>query len=159
MLPDYPSSRRNKPVPLLVIEDNKDHELLIAYSLRAKIPQAQPVFAHTTQEALIHLVLTGTDPKAFPRLVLLDLYVPNVSQGWATLTEIRKQYRLLPVIILSSYQDDDLVKRAYELGANSFLVKPTSLDEWESTFQMLDEYWFGTTTLPPLPNNITLLSP
>lgn len=156
MFPDYPSSRRHKQVPLLVIEDNQDHKLLIAYSLRTKVPQCQPVFAHTTEEALIHLVLTYTDSQTFPQLVLLDLYIPDIAQGWLTLIELRKQYRLLPIIILSSCQDDEVVKKAYELGANSFISKPIRLDEWESTFQLLNEYWFSMTTLPPLPNNYSV---
>jgi CheY-like chemotaxis protein len=149
MLPDYLRSRRNKPVPLLVIEDNKDHQLLIGYSLRAKMPQTKPVFAETPEEALTHLQLTYDEPNAFPRLVLLDLYLPTLSQGWQVLTELRTRYPRLPIIILSSHQTPSLVEKAYELGAHSFLCKPSSIEDWESSFRVLNEYWFSTITLPP----------
>ena len=56
-------------------------------------------------------------------------------------------YPLLPVIILSSEQDQSLVNKAYQLGAHSFLGKPSSLEEWENHFQMIKEYWLWTVTL------------
>lgn len=148
MLPDYLSSRRNKPVSLLVIEDNEDHQLLISYSLKEKVPRAKAIFAHSAQEALIHLQLNQANITTFPQLILLDLYLPDLSEGWKLLAELRKHYPLLPIIVLSSSKDTDIVRQAYELGAHSFLSKPSSLDEWESTFQSLNDYWFGIISLP-----------
>ncbi|RZK75601.1 MAG: response regulator [Pedobacter sp.] len=148
MLPDYLSSRRNKSVPILVIEDNEDHQLLINYSLKAKMPRATPVFAHTAQEALSHLQFTCTDSKAFPQLVFLDLFLPNLFEGWKLLTDLKKHYPLLPIVVLSSSKDIDIIRQAYELGAHSFLSKPSSLDDWESTFRTLNEYWFDIISLP-----------
>lgn len=152
MLPDYRSSRRNKSVSLLVIEDNEDHQLLIGYSLKAKVPRANPVFAHTAQEALRHLQFTCTDPEAFPQLVFLDLFLPDLSEGWELLTDLKKDYPLLPIIVLSSSKDTDIIRQAYVLGAHSFLRKPSSLDEWESTFRTLNEYWFNLISLPSRSN-------
>ncbi|AUD06782.1 response regulator [Spirosoma pollinicola] len=148
MLPDYLSSRRNKSVPVLVIEDNTDHQLLIGYSLKAKVPRANPIFAQTAQEALRHLQSTCTDLGTFPQLVLLDLFLPDLAKGWALLTDLKKGYPLLPIVVFSSSKDIGIVRQAYELGAHSFLSKPSSLDDWESTFQTLNEYWFNIASLP-----------
>jgi len=141
-------SNRNKSFPLLVVEDNKDHQLLIGYSLRAKIPLAQPVFASSAKEARTHLEITFDKQEDFPQLVLLDLYLPDPTLGWQLLKDIRARYPRLPVIILSSHQDAAVVETAYELGAHSFINKPMDLDEWEHYFRVLNDYWLGTVTLP-----------
>ncbi|RZM22627.1 MAG: response regulator [Pedobacter sp.] len=147
-VPNRQRSNRNRAFPLLVIEDNKDHQLLIGYSLRAKIPLAQPVFASSVTEALTHLKITFDKQEDFPQLVLLDLYLPDPSLGWKLLKDIRTRYPRLPVIILSSHQDEAVVETAYELGAHSFINKPMDLDEWEHYFRVLNDYWLGTVTLP-----------
>lgn len=149
-LPNRQRSNRSKSFPLLVVEDNKDHQLLIGYSLRAKIPLAQPVFASSVKEALIHLKITFGIQEDFPQLVLLDLYLPDPALGWQLLKDIRTHYPRLPVIILSSHHDADVVETAYELGAHSFINKPMDLDEWEYYFRVLNEYWLGTVTLPSM---------
>ncbi len=133
--------------PLLVVEDNKDHQLLIGYCLRAKIPQAEPIFASTVQETLTFLKIAFAHQKTFPRLAILDLYLPRLTDGLELLNQLRTRYPLLPVIILSSQPDQSLVNKAYQLGAHSFLGKPQSLEEWEHQFQSLKDYWFNTVTL------------
>lgn len=133
-------------IPLLVVESNKDHQLLIGYCLRAKIPQAEPIFAMTAQEALSFLARSFTE-RSFPKLLIFDLSLPETSQGFALLKEVRRQYPLLPTIILSSEQDQDLVNKAYQLGAHSFLGKPSNLEAWENYFQIIKEYWFWTVNL------------
>ena len=149
MLTDYPRSSSTKIFSLLAIEDNTDHQLLIGYSLRARIPQAQPIFAKTPDEALGYLQAACSDPDVFPRLVLLDLYLPNLNQGWQLLAELRSRYPRLPIVVLSSNQEPAVISQAYELGAHSFLSKPLGIDNWEYCFQVLNEYWFGTITLSP----------
>lgn len=134
-------------IPLLVVDKNKDHQLLIGYCLRTKIPQVEPTFATTTQEALYFLERSFNQKEGFPKLLLLDLSLPDTIHGFALLKEIRICYPLLPVIILNSEQDQDLINKAYQLGAHSFMGKPLSLEEWESHFQMIKEYWLWTVTL------------
>ncbi|WP_460937034.1 response regulator [Spirosoma humi] len=141
-------------IPLLVVDKNKDHQLLIGYCLRTKIPQVEPTFATTTKETLSFLKRSFNFLKRsfnqrenFPKLILLDLSLPKTSHGFALLEEIRILYPLLPVIILSSEQDQPLVNKAYQLGAHSFLGKPSILEEWENHFQMIKEYWLWTVTL------------
>ena len=134
-------------IPLLVVDKNKDHQLLIGYCLRTKIPQVEPTFATTTQDALTFLKHSSDQQENFPKLLLLDPSLPKTIHGFALLEEIRIRYPLLPVIILSSEQDQPLVNKAYQLGAHSFMGKPLSLEEWENHFQLIKEYWFWTVTL------------
>lgn len=133
----------------LVIEDNPDHQLLIGYSFRASIPQAEPVFASSAAEARTYLQQSHIQKKCFPRFVLLDLYLPQIELGWQLLKEIRAAYPALPIIVLSAYDNKACVQQAYTLGAHSFIVKPSSLPEWEACFEQFGSYWLKTVTLPP----------
>ncbi|MBC3784222.1 response regulator [Spirosoma utsteinense] len=144
---------RKKSVPILVIEDNPDHQLLIGYSIRATMPQAEPVFVYTPTEALAHLHTSS--PKAFPSLVLLDLSLPALAdtspcldQGWQLLSELRTSYPRLPIIVLSHHNEKAVYEKAYELGVHSYINKPMGLDAWEACFEVLNAYWFGTVRLP-----------
>ncbi|QDK80217.1 response regulator [Spirosoma sp. KCTC 42546] len=147
MDPDQRLHQKNV-FPILVVESNKDHQLLIGYCLRAKIPQAEPIFADNPEDALSFLGYSAAEPRAFPWLVLQALLLPQLSNGLALLTEIRSRYPLLPVVVLSSQQEAGLVEKVYLAGAHSLLVKPASLTEWELHFHTLNEYWFNIVTLP-----------
>lgn len=148
MLADLHCRHPNKSFPLLVIEDNEDHQLLIGYSIRCQMPHVQPVFATSAEEALSYLESTCGDQSVFPSLVLMDIYLPDPEQGWYALREMRAMYPCLPILVLSSYEYPDLVDKAYELGANSYLSKPITLEGWEANFQSIDTYWLCTATLP-----------
>ena len=139
---------QQRSVPVLVVDANADHQLLIGYSLRISVPEVEPVFAATDQEALAYLKRCEASPAAFPQLVLLDPYSPQAETGWQLLKEIKMRYPHLPVFVLSALRDSDDVRRAYELGANSFIGKPTNLPQWEEQFQILRTYWLQVVTLP-----------
>lgn len=149
MLSDYLGSRQTQALPILIVEDDPDHQQVIAYSLKTKIPRAQPIFAATPDEAQIYLQRSQSKSDSFPRLVLLDLLMPDLETGWQLLTELREWYPRLPIVILSGYAEEDIIKKAYELGANSFLAKPSQYETWQHCFQVLNQYWFETITLPP----------
>lgn len=148
MLADFQRRHPVQSFPLLIIEDNDDHQLLIGYSIRSSIPQGQPVFASSAEEALIYLESTCGAGLVFPSLVLLDIYLPDPEEGLYALREIRASYPLLPILVLSNCQDYDLIEKVYELGANSFMNKPITLEGWESNFQSIDTYWLCTVRLP-----------
>jgi CheY-like chemotaxis protein len=79
-----------------------------------------------------------------PRLVLLDLKMPRVT-GFDVLAWMRndEQLRAMPVVVLSSSNHDADVKRAYDLGANSYLLKPVGFDALVEIARSLDQYWLG----------------
>lgn len=135
--------------PILVVEDNADHQILIGRALSLSFPQARLVFSDTAQQALAYLQSSLTQQAPLIRLVLLDIYLPRAESGWQLLTTIRTDYPLLPVVAFSAQQTPDDVKRAYQLRVHSFLAKPLIVDEWSRYFETLRIYWMETVTLPP----------
>lgn len=139
---------------LLVDDDTNDH-VLIRRSFQRAPTTTRIVVAHNGDEALSYLSGTGdfSDRKQFPLpdAILLDLKLPRRS-GLEVLTWIRKHasLRRIPVIILtSSYQEED-VRSAYELGANSYLVKPVDLEDLETMMARVAEYWTSLNRPPDL---------
>lgn len=149
MLAERLINTHNRSLLVLVVENNPDHQLLIGYSMRARMPEAEPVFLLDVHEAITYLDQCLITKAPFPQLVLLDIHLPQPGSGWQLLKEFRAHYPRLPVIVLSTRQDQDDVKRAYELGAHSFIEKPSGLQHWEHHFQALRTYWLGTVSLPP----------
>ncbi|WP_461102196.1 response regulator [Spirosoma koreense] len=146
---DDKRNRQKRSFPLLVVETNEDHQLVIQYSLLHSMPQAEAVYTSTAEETLRYLRIASITRLNFPRVVLLDLFMPAPETGFQLLAEIRQTYPRLPIIVLSGSQEEDLIRQAYELGASSYLSKPTSLDAWERCFLVFNLYWSGTVTLPP----------
>lgn len=84
-----------------------------------------------------------------PNLILLDLNMPR-KNGRETLKEIKgdPELQLIPVVILTTSTSDIDVDDAYNLGANSFIVKPIDLDDFMKTIHSIEQYWLHTVRLP-----------
>jgi CheY-like chemotaxis protein len=132
--------------PILIVEDLPADALLIARAFKkAKI--ATPLaFVTDGQQAIDYLSGAGSysDRSLFPLpfLMLLDLKLP-VRDGFEVLEWIRQQVGMkrLPTVILTSSSRSPDVNRAYDLGANSYLVKPVEDDSLVSIFRQLNMYW------------------
>jgi len=85
-----------------------------------------------------------------PSLVLLDLKLPRKS-GFEVLEWVRQQpeLRMLPIVIFTSSAHDHDVHRAYALGANAYLVKPSSLDKLSETVKAIKDFWLTLNRIPP----------
>ncbi|SOD83295.1 response regulator [Spirosoma fluviale] len=147
-MPDEQRRNQKSSFPLLVAVANKDHQLLIQYSLLASMPQAQAAFASTGDDAVAYLA-ESIAKEPFPRLVLLDVYLPSLQAGYQLIKHVKKTYPFLPIVAISGDSDAGIVKHAYELGVHSFLIKPVYLEEWEHYFRVFNAYWSGVVTLPP----------
>ncbi len=131
---------------ILVVEDLVTDARLIERSMKkAKI--ANPLTLVTDgQQAIEYLSATGayTDRSKHPLpvMVLLDLKLPK-RDGFEVLQWIKQQDHLkrIPVVVLTSSSRSPDVNRAYDLGANSYLVKPVDDDSLVELFQSLDVYW------------------
>jgi len=77
-----------------------------------------------------------------PDLMLLDLKMPRLS-GFDVLTWVRQEEKCrgLPIVVLSSSNHDEDIKRAYSLGANSYLVKPVGFDSLVEVVKVIHQYW------------------
>lgn len=138
---------------ILLVEDNSDNVLLIQRAFRkANIPHLLQVVGDG-DSAIFYL--SGTDSYAdrerypLPMLMLLDLKIPGKS-GHEVLIWLRQQPTLkrLPVVILTSSRETTDIDRAYDLGANSYLVKPVGFDNLLDMMKSLQVYW-GALNQPP----------
>jgi two-component system, response regulator len=115
------------PMPVILLVDDDDGHLMVAQRAitRAQL-EVDVHVAHTGSEALRELGLEngGMPADNVPVLVMLDLSMPGVS-GWDVLQRLRRDGRgkQIPVVVVSSSGRPEDVRRSYELGANSYLVK------------------------------------
>ncbi|MEZ0483920.1 response regulator [Fibrella aquatica] len=142
-----------KRARILVVEDNDDYWVLIQRAMFQVLPEVMPVRAASKEEAHELLTAWSRDEWDMPKLVLLDLYLPNREHGWQVLDEIRNLMtpcNQVPVVILSSSDTQDDITEAYRRGSSSYLVKPTAFAEWLNYFKQVRTYWWETVTLPPM---------
>lgn len=138
--------------PVLLVEDSSDDALLIQRAFR-KAALAAPTRVEDGEAALAYLAGEGryADRAAhpIPALVLLDLKLPRKS-GLEVLEWLRAQstLRRLPVVMLTSSRETGDIARAYDLGANSYLVKPVAYEDLARMIAALDLYWLRLNERP-----------
>ncbi|MBI2511857.1 MAG: response regulator [Opitutae bacterium] len=143
---------------LLVVEDDENDVFFLRRALQSTGTEVDLHVAPDGRQALDYLLgRQGYEDRAkhpLPSLVLLDLKVPYIS-GLDVLRQIRAtpELRKLVVVVLTSSALDSDVVQAYEIGANSFLVKPSRLDEQKLLAQRIADYWLGANLAPPLKNS------
>lgn len=142
-----------KGTTILLVEDTADDEHLIK-RLLAKVNLVNNlVVMRDGAEALDYLFGTGAcakrDATQMPAVVFLDLKLPKVS-GLEVLRRIRAdaRTRLLPVVILSSSQEEQDLSQSYSLGANSYIRKPVDYTEFTEAVQQMGYYWLSLNELP-----------
>jgi len=141
-----PSAAAPAGPPILLVEDDRGQSLLVERVFRkAGVANPLRVF-HEGNGALAYLggQETYADRTHFPlpALILLDLHVPGRS-GLELLTWLREQPNLdrIPVVMLSGSSESEDIDRAFELGANSYLVKPVAFDALLDTVTGLGLPW------------------
>jgi CheY-like chemotaxis protein len=137
---------------VLLVEDSPDDSLLIRRAFK-KAGLAPPVHVEDGEEAVAYLaraLASGAHATtALPGLILLDLKLPRKS-GLEVLAWLRVQdtLRRLPVVVLTSSREAPDVRRAYDLGANSYLVKPVGFEALLQLVETLGLYWLKLNELP-----------
>jgi len=144
-----------KPASILLVEDNPmDVELIIDAFKEARLGNIIQV-ARNGKEALDFIFGEGdyADRKQYPLpdIVLLDLKMPGID-GHEVLRRIKGTEKLkrLPVIILTSSRDEGDRAMSYDNGANSYLVKPVSFDDFLKVVKQVSDYWLTLNVEPPL---------
>ncbi len=139
---------------LLLVEDNAQDEQLTLRSLRKANLANRIDVARDGQQALDYLFRQGEfaerDGPDLPAVVLLDIGLPRLS-GLDVLLRLRAEPRtaLLPVVILTSSDEERDRLRSYQIGANSFVCKPVDFAEFAETVARLGIYWLATNEPPP----------
>lgn len=134
------------PLAILVAEDDPDDAFMLRRAFTAANIANPVAFVSDGDEAIAYLAGTGRyadrDLHPLPVVILLDLKMPRRS-GFEVLEWLRAQPGVgrLPVVVLTSSRESRDVTRAYELGANSYLVKPSSPEDLIATVRGLGLYW------------------
>ena len=140
---------------ILLVEDNDDHAELILRSLQSLKFAQRIVRVSDGQEALDYVRREGEyrDPvrNPFPTVIFLDLRLPKVD-GLEVLRLIKSDPGLhhIPIVILTSSDEEEDILRSYDNHANSYVVKPIDFRLFNTMMQDLGSYWLGYNTNPVL---------
>ncbi len=131
---------------ILLVEDNQDDEILTLRAFRKLNIQNPIVVVRDGAEALDYLfgrgAHAGRDPDIKPQVILLDLHLPKLD-GLEVLKHIRsdERTRLLPVVMLTSSNEERDLTGSYELGVNSYVRKPVDVASFFEAIRQLGMYW------------------
>jgi two-component system, response regulator len=139
---------------IMLVEDNVDDEVLTVRALKKNKIVNEIVVARDGLEALEYLFCEGAhegrDTKDMPQVVLLDLKLPKLD-GLEVLRRLRGDPRtkLIPVVILTSSNEEQDRMSGYGLGANSYVRKPVDFDQFVIAATQLGLYWLVLNEPPP----------
>lgn len=135
---------------ILIAEDDADDRYLIQTAFEEKGYSDKIEFVQDGVELLNYLEeVDRAEQQEFPGFILLDLNMPK-KDGRQVLKEIKQhpKFKKIPVIVFTTTKNEAEIKRCYELGANTYIVKPTSYNSLLSVVQSIRQYWFQTASVP-----------
>ena len=141
------------PITILMADDDADDRNLTHEALKEGRLVNELRFVEDGQDLLDYLrhmgKYAGKNPPR-PGLILLDLNMPK-KDGRTALAEIKEDpaLRQIPVVILTTSKADEDIYRSYDLGVNSYIVKPVTFEALVDILQTLEKYWFEIVELPP----------
>ena len=134
---------------ILLVEDDPDHEALAMRALRKANVANEIRVARDGTEAIEYLngIANGN---AIPQLILLDLKLPKVD-GLEVLRTIRASDKtaILPVVVLTSSDEERDIVASYRLGVNSYIRKPVNFTDFAEATKQLGMYWLLLNQCPP----------
>src|SRR6201992_1605378 len=135
---------------ILLVEDDPDHEALAIRALRKANVANEIKVARDGAEAIDYMEGIGTGVNRLPQLVLLDLKLPKV-EGLDVLRAIRASDKtaLLPVVVLTSSDEERDIVASYRLGVNSYIRKPVNFNDFAEATRQLGMYWLLLNQCPP----------
>lgn len=142
-----------KPIMILMADDDPDDRLLTQDAFEECHLTNELRFVEDGEELMDYLHRKGNyvDPNDSPRpgLILLDLNMPR-KDGREALGEIKSdpELRSIPVVVLTTSNAETDILRSYDLGVNSFIVKPVTFEELVEVVKTLGKYWFQIVELP-----------
>src|SRR5438552_4031267 len=143
-------------IEILLVEDNPRDAELALIALSQHHVANKVVHVRDGAEALDFLFCTGRyahrQPGQHPKVVLLDLKLPKVD-GLEVLRVVKADPRtkLIPIVVMTSSQEHKDIVESYQLGVNSYIVKPVDFDKFSAAVLELGCYWLLLNQLPPMP--------
>ncbi len=145
--------RYGTPITILMADDDPDDCLMAKEALEENRLANDLHFVGDGEELLDYLrhrgKYAGPDSSPTPGLILLDLNMPR-KDGREALREIKEDpnLRRIPIVVLTTSKAEEDICRTYDLGVNSFIVKPVSFEGLVNVMKTLCEYWFEIVKLP-----------
>ena len=143
-------------VEILLVEDNPDDVELTLHAFRKNNLANRVHVVRDGAEALEFLFCTGAYKdrriEDTPHVVLLDLKLPKVD-GLEVLRSLKggPRTRMIPVVVLTSSREDRDIMESYQLGVNSYIVKPVNFEQFTEAVRQLGLYWLLMNEPPPPP--------
>ncbi len=147
------AQRLAKRVVILLAEDDPGDQELTRRALQQDVFRVDLQIVEDGEQALDYLHRRGIyqDVVAFPSpdLILLDLNMPRVN-GREVLQDLKRDSQLnrIPVVVLTTSEQEADILRSYDLGCNSYIQKPVDIDQFIEAVRQLGRYWFEVVTLP-----------
>lgn len=144
----------SKPPQVLLVEDNEDDVELAMHAFSGSQVTPEIIVARDGEEALDYLFATGRHAQRpnhdLPALVLLDLQLPGIN-GLEVLRRLRErpETRRVPVVILTTSDDQADIIGGYDRGVNSYIRKPVGYASFAEMVKQLEHYWLVTNVAPP----------
>lgn len=131
-----------------MIEDNSADADMIKRILRKSDPNVKIDMAKDGEEAL-EFIKAWENGTPVPLVILLDLKLPKVD-GLEVLTALKthEKFKVLPVVVLTSSNELRDIRRAYEIGANSYILKAIDFDQFSQAVTMIYRYWCALNIYP-----------
>jgi CheY-like chemotaxis protein len=142
-----------RSVQILLADDDPDDRMLLADALAENGSAVQLDTVEDGEQLFDYLRRRGPFKKlagaAPPTLILLDLNMPR-KDGREALRELKADpaLRRIPVVVLTTSRAEDDIRHTYDLGGNSFIIKPSSFGDLVEILKTLSAYWFETVKLP-----------
>jgi two-component system response regulator len=139
---------------ILLVEDNRDDEFLTLWALEKSNIGNKVYVVRDGVDALDFIFCTNTyadrNPCDLPQIVLLDIKLPKLD-GLEVLRRIRadERTRLLPVVMLTSSNEEQDLIASYQGGANSYMRKPVNFTQFTVSIRELGMYWLVLNEPPP----------
>ena len=138
---------------ILLVEDSPDDVAFFVHTFEKARLAARLRVIPDGAEALEFVFCTGRhagrNPSNRPKVIILDLKLPKVN-GLEVLRRLKTDVRTraIPVVVLSSSQEERDLIESYEIGVNSYIVKPMDFDEFGKSVRMLGQYWLQFNQTP-----------
>ena len=142
----------HKPVTILMADDDPDDRLLAGEAMEESDLANELSFVEDGVELMDYLRGEGKfaeNPPPHPGVILLDLNMPRMD-GREALVELKSDPKLrrIPVVILTTSKAQEDILRSYDLGVNSFIVKPVTFEKLVDVMRAVGRYWFEIVELP-----------